>query len=363
MERDIRAILKKRYDHINSDKNLYKNPVHRRTQIRITALRLLAVILLICILLVIYRNIRLRKENSRISALEEGYYSEEELYALVENAEGEGRNEILSDIKGGLESGTPVSGILRSLFSDQILIARDGRYYFVPIDKNLRANSFADKDFEKNDKGILTYTGSREDVSGAKGIDVAKFQGDIDWEKAAADGVEFAFIRVGNRGTSQGAMSEDPNFAANIEGAHAAGIKVGVYYFSQAVDEEEAYEEALFTLEAVKGYDIELPLVIDIERPDTDSSRTSGLSKEELTDAALKFCHTVEEAGYKSMIYGNVETFTLMLDMTRLEDIEKWIAYYNLPQYFPYDFTYWQYSSTGHVDGIDTDVDLNICVK
>jgi GH25 family lysozyme M1 (1,4-beta-N-acetylmuramidase) len=252
---------------------------------------------------------------------------------------------------------------LKDLFPEKLLVARDGRYYFIPIDRSLKQHEFDTSDFAKNDSGRMEYKGALASVPGTLGIDVAKFQEDIDWTRVKNAGVTYAFIRVGNRGTGTGKMVDDEKFVQNVEGALAAGIDVGVYYYSQAITRQEAVEEAQYTLNAIQGYDIQLPVVIDIERPEADDYRTQGVSQQEMTDIALEFCNKVSEAGYTPMIYGNLETFTLILDISRLENVEKWIAGYNSALYFPYDFTYWQYSSSGHIDGIKGKVDLNICVK
>ncbi len=196
-----------------------------------------------------------------------------------------------------------------------------------------------------------------------KGIDVSRYQGKIDWEKVASDGVEYAFIRAGIRGTTEGKLMEDDRFADNIEGAIDNDIHAGIYFFTQALTKEEAVDEAEFVLELIEPYKITYPVVIDLEEVTSEDARTADLTKEEYTQNCIAFCETIKAAGYTPMIYGNLKTFMIMLDMEQLEDYEKWFAYYNAPVYFPYDFSIWQYSSKGSVRGIDEDVDLNICMK
>lgn len=193
-----------------------------------------------------------------------------------------------------------------------------------------------------------------------QGIDVSSFQGEIDWRKVKEDGIEFAIIRVGYRGYGTGKMVLDEYFEANIKGALEAGLEVGVYYFSQAISQEEAIEEAQVVLEQVKGYDITYPIVYDAEEITTDSARTDGVTVRQLTDNAIAFCDTIEAAGYSSMIYSNKRWLLTKLDLERLNDYKIWFAgYVGIPEY-PYDFQMWQYSESGSVAGIDGNVDLNI---
>ena len=194
-----------------------------------------------------------------------------------------------------------------------------------------------------------------------KGIDVSKHQGNIDWTKVAADGVEFAFIRVGLRGYgTEGKLVEDEYFEQNIKGALQAGIKVGVYFYSQAITDAELLEEANLVLEKIKPYNVELPIVYDVEKVSGGKGRANDLSVEDRTRLTALFCQTVQDAGYKPMIYHNMEMATLMLDLGQLEQYDKWFAYYNDDLYYPYAYKVWQYTEKGAVDGINEEVDLNI---
>ena len=340
--------------------------------ISIILLSLIAIVTLTFSIAILLRNAALRKENETYKAQldsiqEEGYYTVSETDEMVSQAYEGGydlaRQEVLDSVQKQLESGTGITTTVRSLFPDQILIAKDGRYYFIPIDRSLSLNSFTDTDFAKNSSGVLEYKGSNAAVLGTFGIDVSKFQGEIDWEKVADSGVEYAFIRVGNRGTSTGKIVEDEYFEANIKGAIDAGIEVGVYFYSSAVNDEEALEEAKFVLDAIKPYEVTYPVVIDVERPDGSDYRTQNVTQDQMTGIVRKFCDTVKDSGYTPMIYGNNETFALMLNMAEVEDIDKWVAFYNVPLYFPYEFSIWQYSASGKIDGIKGEVDFNICVQ
>ena len=157
-------------------------------------------------------------------------------------------------------------------------------------------------------------------------------------------------------------MVLDLNYVANMTGANEAGVDKGVYFYSQAITEEEALEEANFVIENLEGYDVELPVVLDVEYVAGDDARANALTKEERTKIAKTFCDAIEEAGYEAMIYGNMQTFLMMLDLTELKDIKKWFAYYNLPHYYPYEFDIWQYTDSGSVDGITGVVDMNMII-
>lgn len=199
-----------------------------------------------------------------------------------------------------------------------------------------------------------------ENFTTRKGVDVSKWQPNIDWEKVKAAGYEFAFFRLGYRGYQEGGLFIDETFYQNMENADKAGIDMGVYFFSQAVTEEEAIEEANFVLDALKGYEIQLPIVYDPEFVYEEDSRTKDLSGDQITKNTIAFCETIEKAGYSSMIYSSMYWQAEIFDMGELKDYSFWYADYMETPQTPYDFTYWQYSDTGSVDGIEGNVDLNI---
>ena len=174
--------------------------------------------------------------------------------------------------------------------------------------------------------------------------------------------MEYAVIRLGIRGYSEGTLVLDEKYEANIQGAAANGIDVGAYFFTQATSEAEALEEAQFVIENLAPYHVNFPVVLDVEAVGSGNARTKDLTVEERTQYAITFCEAVKAAGYTPMIYGNLKTFMLMLDMEQLEDYQKWFAASqpgDLPDY-PYAFSIWQYTDKGSVAGIDGDVDLNI---
>ena len=153
----------------------------------------------------------------------------------------------------------------------------------------------------------------------------------------------------------------DEYFKANMRGAINAGLDVGVYFFSQAVSVEEAVEEAKFVLKKLKGWDVTYPVVFDWEFIENTSARTYYMTAEEVTDCAMAFCETVAYAGYTPMLYFGQNASIENFDLERLRVFDFWLADYTDSPMFPYDFQMWQYTSTGSVDGITGDVDVNYC--
>lgn len=294
-------------------------------------------------------------------------YTQEELDAkvaeAVESARAEGAQtasaEILDGIRAGLESGQTYVETLRPFYPDDLLVVSNGQFHFVPIQKHLKLNDYTEENLNILETGEYQYLENGQVIS-HKGIDVSKHQGEIDWQQVVEDGVEFAFIRVALRGYGTGKLVEDEYFEQNIQGALNAGIKVGVYIYSQAINEAEVLEEASLVLDKIAPYEIQCPVVFDVEKVTGDSGRMNELTLEERTNLTLLFCQTIENAGYRPMIYYNMEMGALMLDLETLEGYDKWFAYYNPDFYYPYDYKIWQYSHTGTVKGIDGAVDLNI---
>ena len=217
------------------------------------------------------------------------------------------------------------------------------------------AEADAENDADKTEMVELQFGGTRQKA----GIDVSKYQGDIDWQKVAAAGVQFVIIRTGYRGSVTGAIVQDPYFETNIKGALAAGLEVGVYFFTQAINETEAVEEASAVVSMVSDYELKLPIYIDSEGAG-GNGRADRLDKETRTLVCEAFCRTAKNAGYNSGVYASRNWLYNNLDMSRLEQFEVWDAeYVSVPQYTGY-YTMWQHSSKGHVDGIEGNVDLDI---
>jgi len=229
--------------------------------------------------------------------------------------------------------------------------------YWVEELEGVPLNKYELTDFYLSEDGVSyedeTYTVLR-------GIDVSEFQNTINWKAAKADGIDFAIIRAGGRLMQSGGLYEDKRFHENVQGALAAGVKVGVYFFSQAITEEEGLEEAEMLLSMLEGYDITMPVVMDWERLGGTDVRTYGVGADKVTAAAQAFCGLVEEAGYTPMIYMNSYCGYTKFDLRDLAEVELWFAEYEDVPSFRYHFTMWQYSATGRVKGINGNVDMNL---
>ncbi len=190
------------------------------------------------------------------------------------------------------------------------------------------------------------------------GIDVSEWQGNIDWIKVKATGISFAIIRCGFRQIEGSDIIEDANFKTNIEGAINAGLKVGVYFYGTAKNEKEALEEAEFTINLIKDYNLSYPVVYDTESFGT--GRLKNVDYSTLTDVALIYTETVGSYGYETMVYSYYNAFSYMLDTGKLEGKLIWLAHFSDRTDYKGNYDMWQYSSQGRVDGIKTNVDLNI---
>jgi len=199
--------------------------------------------------------------------------------------------------------------------------------------------------------------------TGRVGVDVSEYQEEIDWVAVKASGVEVAILRAGFRGYGEeGNMKKDAWFDTNMQNAQAAGLDVGVYFFSQAVNYEEGVEEANMVLSMVEPYTFSQPIIIDTEQVGAEDGRANLISVEDRTEAVRGFCETIEAAGYTPMIYANTYWFVSALDLSVLGKYEFWLAAYSIPQ-FPYHVEGWQYASDGSVPGINGDVDMNVWLR
>jgi lysozyme len=216
--------------------------------------------------------------------------------------------------------------------------------------------------FQMDDDGYMRY--SDDNIKKAKlGIDVSGHQGTIDWDQVKEAGIQFAMIRLGYRGYTQGGLALDDNYVTNIETALESKMPVGVYFYTQAVSYEEGVEEAQYVLKNIADYKISYPVVIDTEKMEADGARANDISNEERTDAIVGFCDTIKDAGYTPMIYANRNWYAQNLDMDRLGDYQLWLAQYSNVPDFPYLFTGWQYTSEGSVPGISGSVDIDVWMK
>lgn len=241
---------------------------------------------------------------------------------------------------------------------------------YVPIDDiSLLIKTEAEIDAEAEDTGVkdaledADKTEIKKLQAGSKntqaGIDVSKWQGEIDWDKVKNAGIQFAIIRAGYRGSSTGSLVVDPYFEANIRGAIGAGIDVGVYFFTQAINEIEAVEEASMVLQLVNDYQLTYPIYIDTEGAG-GNGRADGLDVDTRTLVCEAFCRTVENAGYTAGVYASRNWLNNNLHTEKLDNYVIWLAEYrSVPLYQGY-YEMWQYTSKGKVNGIEGNVDLNI---
>lgn len=291
-----------------------------------------------------------------------GYITREDADSISASAVEANTEDIKAEVRGYMEDGETLS-MLENLFPENIVVPNIGGYVFFDVDDTLEKTVF---DIDKLIYPILNeetdeYEGEASYEGARKGIDVSKFQENINWSKVKNDGIEFAYIRLGFRGYESGKIVLDEKYEDNIKGCNDIGIDCGVYFFTEAKTKAEGIEEAEFVIESLEGYETQLPVVIDVEQSaNVNKSRTKNLTADERTDIVIAFCERIKQAGYQPMIYGNLKSLMIMLDITRLEEYDKWFAYYHYPYRFPYKVKMWQYTSTGTVDGIKGDADINL---
>ena len=239
----------------------------------------------------------------------------------------------------------------------------EGKRYTAPLLKTVPECKY-DFRYMKDDAetGYKRYLDSEGNIKAKMGIDVSEFQGEeIDWQQVKQAGVEFVMIRMGYRAYGEsGKLVLDAMFENNMKGASEAGLKIGVYFFSQAISASEAVEEAEFVLEHLKGYDLDGPVAFDTEEIKFDTARTDVNTRQDFTNYCKVFCDTIKNAGYDTLIYSNMKWMAFTLDMEQLTDYNFWYADYSEVPQCPYDYKMWQYSDTGSVPGIKGNVDLNL---
>lgn len=224
----------------------------------------------------------------------------------------------------------------------------------VPVNKLKNENFTADANFK--------YYSENGKPASAEGIDVSEYSGNIDWERVKNSGIDFAMIRVGGRGYGDsGVLYPDKKALEYIEGAKAAGIKVGAYFYSQAITTEEAIEEADYVKTLLGDIKLDYPVAYDWEIVKNDTARTDTVSAAQATESARAFCGRIKELGYTPIIYSPSRELYFKYDLSRLANVDVWYCEYaNVPNFY-YEFSMWQYSESGAVDGIEGAVDLNIC--
>ena len=231
-------------------------------------------------------------------------------------------------------------------------------YVWIVPEEDVPKNTFEKDDFAADPEGNLTYVGGEYKAS--RGVDVSQFQGDIDWQAVYDSGVRFAVLRAGGRYYGSGELYSDDKFLENLEGARSAGLRVGAYFFSQAISVEEAREEARYVLELIGDRELDLPVFFDWERVVDSDARTHTLDNETLTECAGAFCEEIKAAGFGPGVYVYNDTGYHGYDLSRLQDYMLWCAGVGSYPYFYYAHTVWQYSFRGAVPGINGDCDLNM---
>ncbi|MBR5420344.1 MAG: glycoside hydrolase family 25 protein [Lachnospiraceae bacterium] len=257
------------------------------------------------------------------------------------------------------DGGGPSTAV-RSLITDYAFYSVTGGYEFQKLLDEVPRNDVDWDDLVKDEEdGSIRYMPGGVEHSWPM-IDVSAFQKEIDWQAVADSGIKYAMIRSGFRGYSKGAMFDDDYIEQNLKGATEAGIKIGVYFFSEAITVEEAKEEAQSVLKLIAPYRIDLPVVIDIERITGDTARADQLDKDTRTTVSLAFLDEVAAAGYKPMIYCGIYTYFVQLDQSRIWQYPLWFPFYEEKFYFPYKVTCWQYRDDAKVPGIKGGVDMSI---
>ena len=246
-----------------------------------------------------------------------------------------------------------------------VLLAAAATIYIVHmsggiIDEEDYVSPYAWSNLYTDDKGRLHYTDNSHVVISMAGIDCSEWDTGTDWAKVAADGVQFALIRVGYRGSTLGGLYVDKQFENAYKGAKDNGILVGLYFFSQATNAKEGREEAEFIIETLAGRELDLPIFFDHEGIADPESRAYGMSDEDYTGAAKAFCSRLEHAGYTVGIYGNRYAIAKLSDEVR-EMYTIWLAEWETDYpHARFDFTFWQFTNAGHVDGMWRRVDTSI---
>lgn len=229
--------------------------------------------------------------------------------------------------------------------------------------EGFKKNTYDNSNFITDDRGMMTYY-IDDQVASCMGVDLSEYQGEVDFEKVKEQGFEFVILRIGGRYYSDaGGLYMDSNFFDYYNAAKDAGLRVGGYFFSQATTAQEAVDEANYVLSQLKNTKLDYPIAFDWEIIEGDTARTDVVTGDELTQCAIAFCDTIKNAGYESIIYSNTSLMYYMYDLELLKDYDFWIAdYENHPSMY-YHFTMWQYDIEGQVDGIEGNVDMNICLK
>ncbi len=237
----------------------------------------------------------------------------------------------------------------------------DGTKEWVEVNEDIPKNKYDYKNLTY-DKPLMNYREDGKLVSKC-GVDISANQGEVDFSKLKSAGCDFVMIKVGARGYSSGRIVTDANLEDNLKAAKKAGLDIGVYFCSQALNKSEAREEADELMDAISGYSIKYPIAFVMENVDDDMARIEALEQTDRTQIAKAFLNRVEDAGYTPMIYGDKEWLLTMVDMEELQDYEVWFAQDSDEPEYPYEFGMWQYDSDASIKGIQGDAAMSISFK
>lgn len=226
--------------------------------------------------------------------------------------------------------------------------------------KGAEVNTYTADNLVTDENGVPAYYENGKKISHL-GVDLSEFQGDVDFAAMKEAGVEFVMLRIGGRYYGDdGVLYTDNKFDTNYEKAKAAGLKVGAYFFSQAISAEDAKQEANYALEKLNKRQLDYPIALDWENIAEEEARTDKVTGDQLTDIAETFCDTIEAAGYKSIVYSNTQQMFIMYDFETMKDYDFWLADYREFPTMYYKFDMWQYTMTGSIAGVEGTVDMNI---
>lgn len=242
----------------------------------------------------------------------------------------------------------------------QTLVTRaDGTEEWVELNENLATNNYSKSRFVYKDP-IMSYYLNGKEASWC-GADISAKQGVVDFKKLKKAGCDFVMIKVGGRGYSSGEIVLDDKLKDYMKGAKNAGLDIGVYFFSQAITKDEIEEEAETLLEAIKDYDVKYPVVFQMQEVKGDMARVEALDTDSRTTLAKLFLNTIDDAGYKPMLYGNKEWLLTKVDLEALAGYDIWLSQEADTPDYPYEFSMWQYDKAGTISGISEETGLNIC--
>lgn len=285
---------------------------------------------------------------------------------IIENNEINTVEEALEEIQNELENLPANEQIIEEVneVTTEKTVTYKGKKVSVPKVEKAAVNDSEDQKQSSSTAGTSSATTVEEakslyeKVGNSVGIDVSKWNGNINWAQVKASGVEFAIIRAGYRGSTQGSIMEDPYFQRNMQGAISNGIKVGVYFFSMARTEEEAIQEAAWVVSAIRKYSVTYPVAFDLESWGT--GRIADVSYSQLTSNAIAFLGYIKSSGYTPMMYASKNDFNNRWQTSRISGCKFWLAHYTDKTDYRGSYQMWQYSSKGSVPGISGYVDMNI---